>query len=188
MGAVPTLPPVAGEVRVENASCRVGPGGGYLLRTLLHSDDAVEILGQMERNANWMLVRVTETSANCWINTNLLDFTADSLFNVISDPHIVLPFTDYYSPLRGVVATRSDDIVRVRWDPMILREGDAPDDTPYVLAAWVCQNGNFVFRAVGTREFALRIRDEGSCSELSHGMVMGAEIRGYTQPVQVQWP
>ena len=187
-GITATLAPVSGEVDVANASCRVGPGGGYLLRAVLHTGDAVEILGQMERNANWILVRVVATSANCWINTSLVEFPAEGGFNIIRDPHIVLPYSDYYSPLRGVTATRNGDIVRVRWDPMVLRKGDDPEDTHFVLVAWVCQNGNFVFRTAGTDEFAVNIRDETGCSELSHGMVLGAEKRGYTQPVQVQWP
>ena len=184
----PTTAPVSGTVNVTNASCRVGPGGGYLLRQILHSGDAVEVLGQMDLNGNWILVRVTETGANCWINTSLVDYPAESAFNPISDPHIVLPYTTYYSPLRGVIATRNGDIVRVRWDPLILREADQIDETPYILAAWVCQNGAFVFRSAGTDEFAVFIRDERGCDQSSHGLVIGAEKHGYTLPVVVDWP
>jgi hypothetical protein len=187
-GLEPTSAPVAGTVNVTNASCRVGPGGGYLLRQILHSGDAVEILGQMDLNGNWILVRISETGANCWINTSLVDYPADSAFNPISDPHIVLPYTTYYSPLRGVIATRNGDIVRVRWDPLVLREADQIDETPYILAAWVCQNGAFVFRSAGTDEFAVFIRDERGCDQSSHGLVIGAEKHGYTLPVVVDWP
>lgn len=188
VGVTPTAAPVAGTVNVANASCRVGPGGAYLLRAVLHEGDAVEILGQMELNANWILIRVTETSANCWINTGLVEFAEGSALNVIGDPHIVLPYSTYYSPLRGVIATRNGDTVRVRWEPIVLREGDEVKNTPYVLAAWVCQNGSFVFRSAGTAEFSIFIRDEQGCSESSHGLVMGAEKRGYTLPVVVDWP
>jgi hypothetical protein len=117
-----------------------------------------------------------------------VDYAEGSVFNTISDPHIVLPLSNYYSPLHNVIATRNGDEVRVRWDPMVLRAGDALEETPYVLAAWVCQNGNFVFRSAGTAEFAVFIRDEDGCSQTSHGMVMGAEKHGYTLPVTVQWP
>lgn len=188
VGVTPTNAPVPGTVNVANASCRMGPGGAYLLRVVLHDGDAVDILGQMELNANWILVRVTESAADCWINTGLVEFTGDSAFNVVSDPHIVLPYSDYYSPLRGVIATRNGDVVRVRWEPMALREGDAPEQTPYVLAAWVCQNGNFVFRSTGAEEFSLFIRDEQNCTESSHGLILGAEKHGYTMPVVVDWP
>lgn len=188
IGIAPTTAPVPGTVNVANASCRVGPGGGYLMRQVLHKGDAVEIRGQMDLNTFWILVRVTETSANCWVNTGLVDFPADSVFNSIGDPHIVLPYSTYYSPLRNVIATRDGNTVRVRWDPLVLREADQTEETPYVLAAWVCQNGNFVFRSAGTREFAVFIRDEPGCSQSSHGLVMGAEKHGYTQPVVVDWP
>lgn len=187
-GVTPTAAPVPGTVNVANASCRVGPGGAYLLREVLHERDAVEILGQMELNANWVLIRVTASLANCWINTGLVDFAVESALNLINDPHIVLPYSDYYSPLRGVIATRNGDVVRVRWQPMVLREGDEIEETPYVLAAWVCQNGNFVFRSAGTEEFSVFIRDEQDCDQSSHGLVMGAEKQGYTLPVVVDWP
>ncbi len=173
---------------MANASCRVGPGGPYMMRQVLHDGAAVEILGQMDLNANWILLRVTETSSLCWINTNLVDYAANSAFNLINDPHIVLPYTTYYSPLRGVIATRNGDVVRVRWDPLVLREADQTEGTPYVLAAWVCQNRNFVFRSAGTEEFAVFIRDEAGCDQSSHGLVMGAEKHGYTLPVVVDWP
>jgi hypothetical protein len=187
-GLAPALEPVSGTVAVSNASCRVGPGGGYLLRAVLHDSDPVDILGQMELNANWLLIRVAASGAHCWINTDLLGFEEGSPIGTISDPHIVLPYSTYYSPLRGVRATRNGDFVRVRWDPMVLREGDTLEETPYLLAAWVCQNGSFVFRSVGSDEYSAFIRDEQTCSESSHGLVMGAEKRGYTSPVVVQWP
>ena len=188
VGIQPTLAPVPGTINVENASCRVGPGGGYLLRQVLHDGAAVEITATLDLNTNWVLVRVADSGSLCWINTNLIDFPTDSAFNIVNDPHVVLPYSSYYSPLRGVTATRNEDVVRVRWDPLALREGDRIEDTPYVLAAWVCQNGEFVFRAVGTREFAVFIRDEQGCEQSSHGLVMGAEKHGYTAPVVVDWP
>jgi hypothetical protein len=188
IGIQATLAPVPGTVNVANGSCRMGPGGGYLLRQILHQGDAVEVRASLDLNTNWILVRVSESGANCWVNTDFIDFPADSSFNIISDPHIVLAYSTYYSPLRGVVATRNGGVVRVRWDPMILREDDQFEDTHYVLAAWVCQNGQFVFRSAGSNEFAVFIRDEQGCDESSHGLVMGAEKHGYTMPVVVDWP
>ena len=188
VGVTPTNAPVPGTVNVANASCRVGPGGAYLLREIVHDGDEVEILATMDLNANWILIRVIPSSANCWINTDLIDFPAESAFNIVSDPHIVLPYSDYYSPLRGVRATRNGDVVRVRWEPIVVRQGDELEETPYVLAAWVCQNGNFVFRSTGTEEFSVFIRDEQNCTESSHGLMLGAEKHGYTMPVVVDWP
>ena len=188
VGVTPTNAPVPGTVNVANASCRVGPGGAYLLREIVHDGDEVEILATLDLNANWILIRVIPSSANCWINTDLIDFPAESAFNIVSDPHIVLPYSDYYSPLRGVRATRNGDVVRVRWEPIVVRQGDELEETPYVLAAWVCQNGNFVFRSAGTEEFSVFIRDEQNCTESSHGLMLGAEKHGYTMPVVVDWP
>jgi hypothetical protein len=141
----------------------------------------------MELNANWILVRPTNQAA-CWINTDLVQASQDGPFNPISDPHAVLPMTSYYSPLRNVTATRTGNVVRVRWDPLILREDDESQQTPYVLEAWVCQNGEYVFRAFGTEEFGIRVIDESGCEAQSRGQVAGAEIHGYTNWVPVPWP
>ncbi len=181
------LPPVAATVAVGTVSCRVGPGGGYLLRTVLREGDSVQILGQMELNDNWVLIATAEFPAGCWVNTSVLDF-AEALLNTITDPHRVLPVTTYYSPLRNVRATRNGDVVRVRWDPMILRDGDDSLQTPYVVEAWICQNGEFIFRTFGTEEYGVQIRDEDGCAQDSYGQVAGAEKAGYTMWTSIPWP
>lgn len=96
--------------------------------------------------------------------------------------------SSYYSPLRNVTATRSGDIVRVRWDPLVLRANDLTEGFSYVLEAWVCQNGEYVFRAFGTEEFGIRVIDEDGCEGRSRGQVAGVEIHGYTNWVTVPWP
>lgn len=181
------LAPLDATVAVGTVSCRVGPGGGYLLRTVLREGDAVQILGQMEMNPNWVLIATSEFPAGCWVNTSVLNF-AEGELNTISDPHQVLPVTTYYSPLRNVRATRNGDVVRVRWDPMILRDGDDPLQTGYVVEAWICQNGEFVFRTFGTDEYGVQIRDEEGCEQDSRGQVAAAEKAGYTLWVSIPWP
>lgn len=182
-----TLAPLPAQLSVGTASCRMGPGGAYLLVTVLREGDAVNILGQMELNENWVLVATNERPAGCWINTSSLEFEETEL-NVIDDAHRVMAFTSYYSPLRNVTATRNGDVVRVRWDPLVVRAGDDALQTDYVVEAWVCQNGAFVFRAVGTNEYGLQIRDEQGCDEESHAQAAGVEINGYTQWIAIPWP
>lgn len=141
----------------------------------------------MELNSNWILIRTADLT-NCWINTDLVQASQDGPFNQITDAHVAMPMSGYYSPLRNVTATRTGNVVRVRWDPLVLREDDKSLQTPYVLEAWVCQNGEFVFRAFGTEEFGIRVIDEADCTEPSRGQVAGAEIHGYTNWVTVPWP
>lgn len=186
---VATSAPVPGEVNVGQASCRVGPGGAYLLHSILREGDAVEIVGVMELNENWILVHVVaQNGAGCWINTQLIEFAEGSAFGLITDPHVVLPISDYYSPLRGVATRRNGDVVTVRWDPLVLRDGDDSEQTPYLVEAWVCQNGEFVFRTYGAEGYSVKIQDEDSCSERSHGRVAGAEKNGYTSWAIIPWP
>ncbi len=104
------------------------------------------------------------------------------------DPHIVLPWSPYYDHLTGVSAVRNGDEVTVFWNPLYLRAGDDSLQTPYVVEAWVCQNGEFVFSPVGAYTSAAKVTDERGCDEQSHARVFAAEKHGYTQWVNIPWP
>ncbi|MEX2162586.1 MAG: hypothetical protein WD751_11845 [Anaerolineales bacterium] len=187
----PTPDFVWGVINVEMASCRFGPGGGYLLRTTLYEGDVVEILGHMELNENWWFLHTTKRpDFNCWVSQELISLGGDpAKIFPIDDPHLVLPFTTQpYSALRGVSASRSGNIVTVRWEPFEYLPGDDSEQYKYLVEAWVCQGGVFVFRAYGTNQTFVEIQDEPSCSEQSHARAFGADKHGYTSWVNVPWP
>lgn len=187
----PTPDFVWGIINVEMASCRFGPGGGYLLRTTLFEGDVVEILGHMELNENWWFLHTVERpDFNCWVSQELIDLGGDrSLIYPIDDPHLVLPFTTQpYAPLRGVSASRSGNIVTVRWEPFEYLAGDDSGQNKYLVEAWVCQGGEFVFRAYGTNATSIEIQDEQTCSEPSRARAFGSDKHGYTSWVTVPWP
>lgn len=190
-----TLPPtpdfVWGTVNVAQASCRFGPGGGYLLRTTLFEGDMVEILGHMELNENWwFLHNVDRPNFNCWVSQELIDLGGDrAKIFPIADPHLVLPFTTQpYTALRGVSATRSGNIVTIRWEDFQWLAGDQSNQDKFLIEAWVCQNSEFVFRAYGTNDTSIEIQDEPTCDEPSHARAFGSDKHGYTNWVQVPWP
>lgn len=191
----PTLSPtpdfVWGTINVNMASCRFGPGGGYLLRTTLYEGDVVEILGHMELNENWWFLHsVNRPKVNCWVSQELIDLGGDrSLIYPIDDPHLVLPWTTQpYSALRGVAASRSGNVVTVRWEPFEYLPGDDSEQYKYLVEAWVCQEGVFVFRAYGTNQTSIEIQDEQSCAEQSRGRAFGSDKHGYTNWVSIPWP
>lgn len=187
----PTPNFVWGVINVAQASCRFGPGGSYLLRTTLFQDDEVEILGHMEMNENWWFMHTLEKpNINCWVSQELIDLGGErSLIYPIEDPHLVLPYTSQpYNPLRGVGARRTGNVVTVFWEPFDYLPGDDSLQDKYLVEAWVCQNGVFVFRAYGTNNTSLDIQDEGTCSEDSRGRAFGSDKHGYTGWVQVPWP
>jgi hypothetical protein len=191
----PTVGPTTqyefGVINVGMASCRFGPGGGYLLRTTLFQDDEVEILGHMELNENWWFMHTVEKpNVNCWVSQELVDFSGNlARIFPIEDPHLVLPYTSQpYDPLKGVGARRNGNIVTVYWEPFDYLPGDDSGQDKYLVESWVCQNGTFVFRAYSTNNTFLDIQDETTCSEDSHGRAFGSDKHGYTGWVQVPWP
>lgn len=187
----PTPDFVWGVINVEMASCRFGPGGGYLLRTTLYAGDVVEILGHMELNENWWFLHTTKRpDFNCWVSQELIDLGGDrALIFPIDDPHLVLPFTTQpYGALKNVNARRNGNVVVVSWDDFEWLAGDDSLQAKFLVEAWVCQDGVFVFRAYGTNQTSIEIQDEQTCSEESHGRAFGSDKHGYTRWVTVPWP
>jgi len=188
----PTPDFVWGTINVAMASCRFGPGGGYLLRATLYSDDIVEIVGHMELNANWWFVHLQNRNKvyGCWVSQELITLGPDqSTTVVITDPHIVLPWTTQpYDALEGVSASRNGNVVTVRWEPFAWLPGDDSGQLKYLVEAWVCQDGTFVFRAYGTNETFIEIQDEQTCTEESYGRAFGSDKHGYTNWKTIPWP
>ncbi len=190
----PTLSPTPdglyARVRPEMLSCRFGPGGAYLLRSTLKAGEEVEILGHMLLNDNWLLVhRVARPDFNCWVSGNFLDwYSLPEYIPYIENPHLVLPWSPYYDALKGVTAARLGNVVTVSWGKLVLIAGDDSLQIPYLIEAWVCQEGEFVFRAVGSTKLSAKVQDEGGCEEASYARLFGVEKHGYTRWVQIPWP
>jgi hypothetical protein len=147
----------------------------------------IEVIGRME-GSSWLLVRAIGGKNSCWVNGEYMELLGEKSALEPKDPHVVLPWSPYYGPLTGVSAIRKGDIVTVFWDPLYLRAGDDSEQHPYVVEAWVCQDGEFVFSPVGSYNLAEEIRDEPGCSQESHGRVFAAEKHGYTQWMKIRWP
>ena len=187
----PTPDFVWGVINVAMASCRFGPGGGYLLRTTLFQGDEVEILGHMALNENWWFLHTAKKpTINCWVSQELVATDGDrSRIYPIDDPHLVLPYTSQpYEALKGVSASRTGNVVTVRWEPFDYLPGDDSLQDKYLVEAWVCQNGVFVFRAYTTNKTSIDIQDEAACDEQSYARAFGSDKHGYTSWVRVPWP
>ena len=187
----PTPDYVWGIINVAQASCRFGPGGGYLLRTTLYEGDEVEIQGHMELNENWWFIElVSNRNMNCWVSQELIDLGGDaSLIYPIDNPHLVLPFTTQpYEALKDVRATRTGNQVTVSWAPFDWLPGDQSYQDKYLVEVWICLNGEHVFRAYSTNDTSITFTDEQTCSEASHGRAFGSDKHGYTRWVSIPWP
>ena len=92
------------------------------------------------------------------------------------DPHSVLAWSPYYDSLTGVSASRDENDlnkVTVFWNPLYLRAGDSAEQVPYVVEAWVCQDGEHVFVPVGSYSTAAEVIDEPGCEIPSHAACHG---------------
>ena len=103
----------------------------------------------------------------------------------VAPTYIPLPQSPYYGPPTGVMASRTGIEVTIFWKG--IQPGAVGDETaspPYLVEAWVCNQGQLVFTPVGWDEVAAEIIDEPGCAEQSHGRVFIVEKHGYTRWVK----
>ncbi len=189
---IPAVTSLRARVIVANRlACRFGPGAPYLFKYSFAATANIELVGRMEFS-HWVLARAIGGTNRCWVNggANYLQINGDPLALPVADPHIVLPWSDYYGPMSNVSATRSGNLVTVTYSGIVLvpDRGDDSEQIPYVLEAWVCQGGQHVFIAVGSYSYSASVTDESGCAEPSHARVFAAEKHGYTPWVGVPWP
>ncbi len=178
---------LTGRVTGEQMACRFGPGKPYLFKFSVFEDTILEIIGRMEYG-KYLLVRAVGGKNACWVHGDYIEPRGDLEFVRYADPHQVFPWSPYYDALTGVSASRNGNVVLVSWDGLSLRAGDDSEQTPYLIEAWVCQNGEHVFVPVGSYSTKAEVLDEPGCEIPSHARVMGAEKHGYTRWVEIPWP
>jgi hypothetical protein len=183
----PTYAVLRGMV-LERANCRYGPGAPYLYKYGLLPDTPMDVIGRNDAGT-WLLIQARGGDNPCWIKASLMEVQGD-VFSA-APTYIPLPLSPYYGALSGVSTVRQGEEVIVSWQPLSLRLGDEVDlviEAPYVIEAWVCQDGELIFIPVGAYTNLANIRDEDGCSEPSHARLYGAEKHGYTPWVEIPWP
>lgn len=185
----PTYVVLRGEVLPEHVVCHYGPGQPYLYKYGLVAGSNLEIIRRVERG-NYIEVRAIGGDNPCWVRADYMDIKGDlQQVQPVPADEVSLPFTPYYEGyLTGVSAVRSGDEVTISWDPFVLRPGDDSEQYPYLVEAWVCQDGEFIFHPVGSWQTSVTIRDEPGCEEESWGRAYAVEKHGYTKWVKIPWP
>jgi hypothetical protein len=167
------------------ASCRYGPGAAYLYEWGLYPGDFVWILNRNE-DGSWVYVKPITYNNECWVKAELLQVRGD--IGSLEEYYSPLPQGYLYKPIHYVVAIRKGDEVEIAWEPVWMTEDD---DRGYLIEAWVCQNGKFIFLPINyfpyTKTFAV-IVDEPGCSETSHARIYTVEKHGYLPWVPILWP
>jgi hypothetical protein len=185
---VPTYVKLRGKVIIDQAVCHYGPGAPYLYKYGVYKGSNLEILRRVEFG-NYIEIQAIGGNNPCWVKVDYMDIKGDlQTLQPVSAADVHLPMSPYYAPLTGVSARRDGNVVTVFWHPLPLRPGDDSEQVPYIVEAWVCQDGQYVFLPSGSYQAAVEIRDEPGCSLPSHAYVTAAEKHGYTRRVEVPWP
>jgi hypothetical protein len=183
----PTYTNLRGKVIPQRANCRYGPGAPYLYKYGLVGSSNLEIIGR-NHLGTWLLIQAIGGDNPCWVKADLMEVRGEIMSVEPFAPEVIQAWSPFYPPLTSVSAVREGDMVTILWSPLILRAGDDSEQVPYIVEAWVCQDGEIIFMPVGSYQTAAQVRDEAGCQHPSHGRVLAAEKHGYTWPLEVDWP
>jgi hypothetical protein len=186
--ATPSITPTYAILRgtvLEQANCRYGPGAAYLYKYGLYPGYNLEIIGRNEKGT-WVVIRAIGGTNPCWVKASLMDIHGDVMS--LAPASLPLPQSPYYGPLTGVSAVRDGSMVIISWNSLQLRAGDDSLQYPYLVEAWLCQDGQVSFFPIGSWDTILTVQDDPGCDEASHARVYGVEKHGYTAWVNVPWP
>lgn len=184
----PTYQVLRGKVIIAQAVCHYGPGKPYLYKYGVYEGSNLEIISRVV-GSNYVEVQAIGGNNPCWVREDYFEIKGD--VNTLKPVHaedFELPWSPYYGPVSVNTVERQGDEVRVSWSPLILRAGDDSEQVPYILEAWVCRDGEFIFEPIGSWQPWATVVDEPGCAERSHARVVAAEKHGYTRPVEVPWP
>jgi hypothetical protein len=186
--AVPTYVVMRGKVIIEQAVCHYGPGAPYLYKYGVYKGSNLEILRRIEYG-NYVEVQAIGGNNRCWVRADYFELKGEYLdLEPVSAADVPLPITPYYASPGGVSAVRRGDEVTVSWNPLHLRAGDDSGQVPYIVEAWVCQDGEYRFRPTGSWTTSVTIIDEPGCEQPSQAFFTAAEKHGYTRRITVRWP
>jgi hypothetical protein len=170
---------------LEQANCRYGPGAAYLYKYGLYPGNNIEIIGRNDLGT-WIVIQAIGGSNPCWVKASLLNIKGEVMS--LAPASLPLPHSPFYGPLTGANAQRSGDSVAISWSPLFLKAGDDSLQYPYLVEAWLCQDGQLMFTPIGSWVNFVTVQDESGCSEPSHARVYGVEKHGYTNWVEIPWP
>lgn len=174
-------------VNVAAAHCRYGPSKAYLHAADLYEGDHGVVQGRF-RYSDWLYVKWDKINYRCWVSPYVVDITGD--ISTIGYAEIGLeriPST-LYDPPQNVRASREGDRVTITWDQVNMT---VDDDRGYLIEAWVCQNGSYIWWTVSfPDQFTTNytVIDEAGCHSPSSGKIFTVEKHGYTQPTEISWP
>ncbi len=184
--AGPALPVV---VLPQYTDCLYGPAAFFLYKTSLPAGSSMEVVGRSP-DGSWIAVEELHGWDPCWIPTAQASFHSGDPGTIpVTFP--TLPHSFWYKP-PSAVAHRQGTEVQVSWKAIGMSEHDYRG---YLVIAWVCQGGEYVYLPVNfmppyaenTGTLSVTIKDEPGCRQASSARLYTAEKRGYSGE-KVFWP
>lgn len=175
------------EVNVEAAHCRYGASKAYLHAADLYKGDKGEVHGRF-LYSNWLYIKWDKLNYRCWVSPYVVDVYGDISMINYTDHNLHRIYATLYRAPENVRATRQGDMVTIFWDRVPMTEDD---DRGYLIDAWVCQEGAFIWWAVSfTDQYttSYSVKDQEGCVGTSSGVIYTVEKHGYTDPATIPWP
>ncbi|MBG0771133.1 MAG: hypothetical protein H0S82_05455 [Anaerolineaceae bacterium] len=174
-------------VSVAAAHCRYGPSKAYLHAADLYEGDRGIVDGRWPYS-DWLYVKFDKLAYHCWVSPSVVEVTGDISVLYYVDLHLERVGSNMYGPPNNVRAYRKGDQVTITWNKVWMTEDD---DRGYLIEAWVCQNGAYIWWTVGFPDqytTSYTVTDDNTCSMPSSGRLYTVEKHGFSDPVIIPWP
>lgn len=174
-------------VNVNAAHCRYGPSKAFLHAADLYEGDQGVVHGRFPYS-DWLYVKWDKLHYHCWVSPYVVDVSGDLAPIAFQDLRLQQVGSNMYGPPRGVSASRTGDQVTISWRPVPMT---VDDDRGYLIIAWVCQDGAYIWWTVGLEDRSMNsytVKDDNTCSSPSYGELYTVEKHGFSEPVPIPWP
>lgn len=191
--STPTITPTATfaypevEVNVNAAHCRYGPSKAFLHAADLYAGDQ-GIVDGIYPYSDWLYVKWDKLSYHCWVSPYVVDVDGDTSSLGYVNLQLQRVGSNMYGPAENVRASRQGDQVTITWDEKWMT---LDDDRGYLIIAWVCQNGSYLWWTARIEEYTTNsytVHDDNTCSYPSSGEIYVLEKHGFSEPVTIPWP
>lgn len=174
-------------VNVAAAHCRYGPSKAYLHAADLYEGDHGVVHGRFPYS-DWLYIKWDKLNYHCWVSPYVVDIDGDITDLLYKDLDLQSIGSNMYGPPPWVQAYRKGDQVTITWAEVWMTEDD---DRGYLIEAWVCQNGAYIWWTAGFENQFITtytVTDDNTCSQPSSGVIYTVEKHGFSEPLTIPWP
>ena len=174
-------------VNVAAAHCRYGPSKAYIHAADLYEGDHGVVHNRFVYS-DWLYVKFDKLNYHCWVSPYVVDIDGDISALYYKDLDLQSIGSNMYGPPPYVNAYRDGDQVTISWAEVWMTEDD---DRGYLIEAWVCQNGAYMWWTAGFENQYITtytVTDDGTCSSPSSGVIYTVEKHGFSLPLTIPWP